>query len=109
MNLRILYHEHSVYSFEKADIDTLNELFNIYEKEANRALEDNLVFPSYDYVLKCSHVFNVLDARGAISVSQRTNYITKVRNLARIVASKYIEQREGMGFPLVKKESVIHE
>ena len=102
-------YEHSVYSFEKADIDALKDLFNIYEKEATRTLEENLVFPSYDYVLKCSHIFNVLDARGAISVSQRTNYIGKVRKLARIVASKYIEQREEMGFPLLKKESVVHE
>lgn len=102
-------YEHSVYSFEKADIDTLKSLFDTYEKEANRALDENLVFPSYDYVLKCSHTFNVLDARGAISVSQRTNYISRVRNLARIVASKYVEQRQEMGFPLLKKESVEHE
>jgi glycyl-tRNA synthetase alpha chain len=102
-------YEHSVYSFEKADIETLRALFDTYEKEANRALDENLVFPSYDYVLKCSHTFNVLDARGAISVSQRTNYISRVRKLARIVASKYVEQREEMGFPLLKKESVADE
>lgn len=62
--------------------------------------------PSYDCVLKCSHIFNVLDARGAISVSERTNYIGRVRNLARNVASAYLEQRNEMGFPLLKKEGV---
>jgi glycyl-tRNA synthetase alpha chain len=97
-------YEHSVYSFEKASIDTLKELFNIYEKEANRSMEEDLVIPTYDYVLKCSHTFNVLDARGAVSVSERTNYLGRVRSLARKVASKYIEQREKMGYPLIKKE-----
>ncbi len=97
-------YEQSVYSFEKANVDTLKELFNIYEREANSSLEENLVMPTYDYVLKCSHTFNVLDARGAVSVSERTNYLGRVRNLARRVASKYIEKREDMGYPLLKKE-----
>ncbi len=97
-------YEHSVYSFEKANIETLKELFNIYESQANEILEEKLILPSYDYVLKCSHTFNVLDARGAISVSERTNYISRVRNLARIVASSYLEKRKEMGFPLLKKE-----
>lgn len=97
-------YEHSVYSFEKADIETLKGLFNTYEGEVKKILEDGLVLPSYDYVLKCSHTFNVLDARGAISVSERTNYIGRVRNLARIVAAKYIEQRKEMDYPLLKKE-----
>ncbi len=102
-------YEHSVYSFEKADIEVLKELFTIYEKEAAKILEDNLVLPSYDYVLKCSHAFNVLDARGAISASERTNYLSRVRNLARNVASAYVDQREEMGFPLLKKEGVSNE
>lgn len=102
-------YEHSVYSFEKANIDKLKELFNIYEEEAKRIIEDKLVLPSYDYVLKCSHAFNVLDARGAISVSERTNYISRVRNLARLVAASYLEQREEMGFPLLKKEGESNE
>lgn len=102
-------YEHSVYSFEKADIDTLKSLFNIYEEESKRALEEDLVLPAYDYILKCSHVFNLLDARGAISVSERTGYITKVRNLARVVALKYIEKRKEMDFPLLKKEGVLNE
>lgn len=99
-------YEHSVYSFEKADIEVLIELFNIYENESRKALEDKLILPSYDYVLKCSHTFNVLDARGAISVSERTNYLGRVRNLARNVATAYLEQRKELGFPLLKKEGV---
>lgn len=75
----------------------------MYEKEANRAMDAHLVFPAYDYVLKCSHTFNLLDARGAISVTERTGYITRVRNLARHVAATYYEEREKLGFPLLKK------
>lgn len=95
-------YEHSVYSFEKANIDTLKHLFDIYEEEAKVNIEEGLVLPSYDYVLKCSHTFNVLDARGAISVTERTHYIGRVRNLAKLVASKYVEQREKLGYPLLK-------
>ncbi|NLY86412.1 MAG: glycine--tRNA ligase subunit alpha [Tissierellia bacterium] len=97
-------YEHSVYSFEKADIDTLKGLFNTYEEEVKKILDDGLVLPSYDYVLKCSHTFNILDARGAVSVSERTNYIGRVRQLARLVAAKYLEQREEMDYPLLKRE-----
>ncbi len=97
-------YEHSVYSFEKADVTMLRELFNTYEKEALRVIEEKLVIPAYDYVLKCSHTFNVLDARGAISVSDRTGFIGRVRNLARSVATLYINQREEMGYPLLKKD-----
>lgn len=96
-------YEHSVYSFEQADIEALVTLFNMYEKEAKRAIGEGLVLPSYDYVLKCSHTFNVLDARGAISVTERTHYISRVRNLAKLVASRQLEEREKMGFPLLKK------
>lgn len=102
-------YEHSKYSFELADMDMLRNLFDIYEKEARRALEMDLVLPGYDYVLKCSHTFNVLDARGAISVSQRASYISRVRNLARLAAQKYLEQREAMDFPLLKKAEDDHE
>ncbi len=97
-------YQNSVYSFESANVENLKELFNMYEKEANATIEEDLVIPSYDYVLKCSHVFNVLDARGAVSVSERTNYLGRVRSLAKKVASKYVEQREEMGYPLIKKE-----
>lgn len=96
-------YEHSKYSFEIADIDMLKQLFDMYEKEATRVLDLDLVLPGYDYVLKCSHTFNLLDARGAISVSQRAAYISRVRNMARLTAQKYIEQREAMGYPLIKK------
>lgn len=95
-------YEHSVYSFEVADVDVLFNLFKIYEGEATKLIERDLVFPAYDFVLKCSHTFNVLDARGAISVTERTSYIGRVRNLARLVAAKYLEKREELGFPLLK-------
>lgn len=71
--------EHSTYTFEVSDSEMLFQLFNTYEKEATRVLDRNLVFPAYDYILKCSHVFNLLDARGAISVTERTGYIGRVR------------------------------
>lgn len=102
-------YEHSVYSFEDADIETLKGLFNTYESEAKRTLEAKLVLPAYDYVLKSSHTFNVLDARGAISVSERTNYIARVRALARIVATNYLSQREEMEFPLINKVGELNE
>ena len=82
----------------------LEDSFNKYEEEAKRLNDLKLVMPAYDYVLKCSHVFNVLDARGAISVSDRNNYIQKVRNLAKRVAENHLEKREQLGFPLLRKE-----
>lgn len=102
-------YEHSKYSFEIADIDLLKQLFDMYEKEASRVLDLDLVLPGYDFVLKCSHTFNLLDARGAISVSQRASYISRVRNLARLTAQKYIQQREAMGYPLIKNGEDDHE
>ncbi|WP_408006819.1 glycine--tRNA ligase subunit alpha [Pseudalkalibacillus sp. A8] len=99
-------YEHSKYTFEVSDTDMLFNLFNIYEKEAKRAIEDQLVFPGYDYVLKCSHVFNQLDAKGSISVTERTGYISRVRNLARKCAKAYYEQREQLGFPMLKGANV---
>lgn len=77
-------------------------LFNLYEQEANQLSERGLVLPSLDYVLKCSHMFNLLDARGVISVTERTRYIGRIRHLARRVAQLYVEQREKLGFPLLK-------
>jgi glycyl-tRNA synthetase alpha chain len=94
--------EHSFYNFEIADIGLLFQLFDLYEKEAVRVGELGYVLPAYDYVLKCSHTFNLLDARGAISVSERTAFIGRVRNLARLCAQGYLEQREKMGYPLLK-------
>ncbi|MFW0860787.1 MAG: glycine--tRNA ligase subunit alpha [Dethiobacter sp.] len=96
--------EHSVYCFEEADIAMLFTLFGMYAKEAQRLLEKGLVLPGYDQVLKCSHTFNLLDARGAISVAERTGYIGKVRTLARLCAQSYLAQRAELGFPLLRKE-----
>ncbi|QTA79083.1 Glycyl-tRNA synthetase, subunit alpha [Desulfonema limicola] len=95
--------EQSTYNFEVADVDMLLDFFNKYEAEAKRIIEKNLVLPAYEYCLKCSHTFNLLDARGAISVTERTGYIGRIRNLARACAKEYINQREAMGFPLIKK------
>lgn len=95
-------YEHSKYSFEVADTDLLFRLFDDFEREALRALEARLVLPAYDWVLKCSHTFNLLEARGAISVTQRTGYIGRVRDLARKCAKAYVEEREQLGFPLLK-------
>jgi len=100
--------EHSTYTFETSDTDMLFELFSMYEKEADRAMKKGLVFPAYDYVLKCSHTFNLLDARGVISVTERTGYITRVRNLARSIAKIYVDEREKLGFPMLEKGEKLH-
>ena len=94
--------EQSTYNFEKADVSMLLNLFNQYENEAKRAIEFDLVLPAYEYCLKCSHTFNLLDARGAISVTERTGYIARIRNLARLCSEGYLKQREKMGFPLLR-------
>ncbi|MDD3474179.1 MAG: glycine--tRNA ligase subunit alpha, partial [Syntrophaceae bacterium] len=97
--------EGSYYNFERSDADMLIQLFNMFEAESQRMLdsEEPLALPGYDYCLKCSHVFNLLDARGAISVAERTSYIHRVRNLARKAASAYLTQRELLGYPLMNK------
>lgn len=95
--------ENSTYSFDECDAEMLFNLFDIYEKEALRIIDRGLVVPSYDYVLKCSHTFNTLDARGAIGVSQRASFIGRVRNMAKAVAELYVKQREEMGYPLLKE------
>jgi glycyl-tRNA synthetase alpha chain len=94
--------ENSTYNFEASDPETLFTLFSIYEREANRLMQAQLVLPAFDQVLKCSHTFNLLDARGVISVTERTRYIGRIRNLARQVAQLYLKQREELGFPLLK-------
>ena len=96
-------YENSVYAFEECDAEMLFNLFDTYEKEALKLIERGLVVPSYDYVLKCSHTFNTLDARGAIGVSQRASFIGRVRNMARAISSLYVKQREEMGYPLLKE------
>lgn len=95
--------EHSTYNFDVADTAMLFDLFSMYEREAGRALERDLVLPAYDYVLKCSHAFNLLDARNAISVTERTSYVSRVRALASKCCHAYVEQRKNMGYPLRKK------
>ncbi|PSN17312.1 glycine--tRNA ligase subunit alpha [filamentous cyanobacterium CCP5] len=94
--------ENSTYNFDASSSEMLFTLFELYQKEAEQLMDRGLVLPSYDYVLKCSHTFNLLDARGVISVTERTRYIRQVRGLARRVAQLYLEQREQMGFPLLK-------
>jgi glycyl-tRNA synthetase alpha chain len=95
--------EHSIYNFEEADVDMLFRLFDMYEAEALRIIGLNLVLPAYDYCLKCSHTFNLLNARGAISVAERSSLIGRVRQMARLCAEGYLKQREEMGFPLLKR------
>jgi glycyl-tRNA synthetase alpha chain len=97
--------EFSTFNFEEADVDKMIHFFNAYEAEAGKLIEKNLVLPAYDYCLKCSHVFNLLDARKAISVSERTRYIGRIRNIVRSVAEAYVAQRERMGFPLLKEKA----
>ena len=93
--------ELSVYNFETADVDMLVKMFDMQERESIKLSEKGLVLPAYDYCLKCSHTFNILDARGAISVTERTHYIDRIRNLARLAAKNYLAQREEMGYPLI--------
>jgi len=95
--------EQSTYAFELSDEELLFELFDKYEAEAVRIIGAGHVHPAHDYVLKCSHTFNLLDARGAISVSQRTAFIGRVRKLARLCAEAYMAQREALGYPMLKK------
>lgn len=94
--------EYSTYNFDQADTEALRSLFLSYEKESQRLADLHLPRPAYDYCLKCSHTFNILDARGAISVAERTGYIARIRDLARRVAQEYLDQREALGFPLTR-------
>jgi len=93
--------EFSAFNFEAANVEALTGFFNTYESEAHKLLDQDLILPAYDYCLKCSHTFNLLDARKAISVAERTRYIGRIRGIARKVAAKYIEQRQAMGHPLL--------
>jgi glycyl-tRNA synthetase alpha chain len=95
--------EWSVYNFETADVEMLRKLFDMYESEGLRLVDKKLALPVYDCCLKCSHIFNLLNARGAISVAERTSYIGRVRNLARLSAEIFLKQRERMGYPLMAK------
>lgn len=103
-----IYHqnevEQSTYNFEVSDSAMLLDLFNKFEAESRRVAELGLVMPAYDYCLKCSHTFNLLDARGAISITERAAYIGRVRALASAAARLYAAQREEMGYPMLNNE-----
>jgi glycyl-tRNA synthetase alpha subunit len=96
--------EHCIYDFEIAGVDRLMQMYNLFEQEAKACLAAGLVIPAHDYVLRCSHTFNLLDARGAISTTERAAYIGRVRVLARLVAQAYYDSREALGFPMLKRE-----
>lgn len=98
--------EHCRYNFEIADVDALRRTYDVYENEYKRALDAKAVIPAYDYVLKCSHLFNVLDTRGAIGVTERANYFRRMREMTRSVARDYLAQREALGFPLLERMQV---
>ncbi len=102
-----IYHqaekEFSAFNFEEANVEKLVSFFNSYEQEALKLADKGLILPAYDYCLKCSHTFNLLDARKAVSVAERTRYIGRIRNIARKVAVKYTEQRQEMGYPLLNE------
>ena len=93
--------EQSKYNFEYSDADRLFKLFDAYQQEVDNCINAELVLPAYDYVLKCSHTFNLLDARGVISKDERINFINRVRTMASAVAKLYVQQREKLGFPLL--------
>jgi glycyl-tRNA synthetase alpha chain len=90
-------YEHSVFNFKEADVDLLWKTFDANEKECKKLIEKDLVRPAYDYVMKNSHIFNLLDARGAISVSERTSFIKRIRDLARGCAKSYKQLNENKG------------
>ncbi len=98
--------EQSAYNFEHSDIDFLFTAFGAHEKQAKYLIELDLALPGYEQVLKCAHSFNLLDARGAISVTERAAYMTRIRNLARAVAQSYLDSRERLGFPMAPIEWV---
>jgi glycyl-tRNA synthetase alpha chain len=94
--------EHSTYAFETADVALLRHLFEAYEREGQRCADSRLAFPAYEYVLKCSHLFNLLDARGAVGVAERASLMGRCRALARRCAELYLARREEMGWPLLR-------
>ena len=106
-----IYHQNEVeqskYNFEVSNADALFKVYDIYSNEAQNCLDNGLVLPAYDCVLKCSHTFNLLDARGVISKDERTNYINRIRKMASETAELYVKQREEMGFPLLKNTTLV--
>jgi len=96
--------EHCTYDFEIANVERLAQMYNLFEDEAKACLEKGLVIPAHDYVLRCSHTFNLLDARGAIGVTERAHYFTRMRNLSRQVVRTHAELREQLGCPLLREQ-----
>ncbi|NOG49205.1 MAG: glycine--tRNA ligase subunit alpha [Chloroflexi bacterium] len=94
--------DHCRYYFDLADVENLREVYDIYEGEHKRSLEAAAIIPAYDYILKCSHLFNVLDARGAVGVTERASYFRRMRDMTRNIAKAYVAQRESLGFPILK-------
>ena len=94
--------EHSKYAFEESNPELLMQLFTEYEKEATILMEKGLVHPAYDCVLKCSHAFNLMDARGIISATERAGFLGRIRKMARTIAKTFVAERESLGFPLLK-------
>ena len=92
------------YNFSDSNVSVLKDLFNLYQSEARSLIEKKLTYPSLDFVLKCSHCFNLLDARGVISVTDRAQYIEKIRNLAKEVALSWVKDRVELGHPLLSKQ-----
>ena len=97
-------YEHSKYAFEESNAELLMQLFTDFEKEATVLMEKGLVHPAYDYVLKCSHAFNLMDARGIISATDRAGFLGRIRNMARTIAKTFVADREALGFPLLKEK-----
>ena len=93
--------EQSKYAFDKSNVSKLFEQFALFESEAKRLLESKLPLPGYEMILKAAHTFNLLDARGAISVTERATYIGRIRTLSRLVAQAYVDSREALGFPML--------
>ena len=94
-------YEHSKYSFEESNPELLANLFEVYNEEALKQIENGLVHPAYDYVLKCSHTFNLMDARGMVSATDRASFLARIRNMARKLAVAFVEKRKELGFPLL--------
>jgi len=108
LTYRDVYHqnevEQSTYNFEHSNVPKLFELFAFYESDAKRLLDAKLPLPGYEMILKAGHTFNLLDARGAISVTERAAYIGRIRALSRQVAQAYVDSREALGFPMLPDE-----
>lgn len=97
-------YEHSKYAFEESNAELLMQLFTEFEKEATVLMEKGLVHPAYDYVLKCSHAFNLMDARGIISATDRAGFLGRIRKMARTIAKTFVAERKALGFPLLKEK-----